>query len=36
MVKGGLTTTANRSQQQWDAPNSWALLHWFAVTGLQH
>ncbi|MFT4939748.1 MAG: alpha,alpha-trehalase [Paraglaciecola sp.] len=36
LVKGGLTTTSYNSEQQWDAPNGWAPLHWFAVMGLQH
>jgi alpha,alpha-trehalase len=34
LQKGGLTTTAINSGQQWDAPNGWAPLHWFAVQGL--
>ncbi|MEP4889414.1 MAG: alpha,alpha-trehalase TreF [Aliiglaciecola sp.] len=32
---GGLITTLCQTQQQWDAPNGWAPLHWFAVKGLQ-
>ena len=32
---GGLVTTLTHSAQQWDAPNGWAPLQWFAVTGLQ-
>lgn len=36
LVKGGLITTSNNSQQQWDEPNGWAPLHWFAVIGLTH
>lgn len=31
---GGLTTTLIDSGQQWDAPNGWAPLQWFAVKGL--
>tara|TARA_R110001583_G_scaffold36618_1_gene120621 strand:- start:5352 stop:6902 length:1551 start_codon:yes stop_codon:yes gene_type:complete len=34
LQKGGLITTAIKSSQQWDAPNGWAPLHWFAVQGL--
>lgn len=34
LQKGGLTTTLNNTSQQWDAPNGWAPLHWFAVQGL--
>jgi len=34
LVSGGLITTLNSSHQQWDAPNGWAPLHWFAVKGL--
>lgn len=32
---GGLVTTLSRSGQQWDAPNGWAPLQWFAVRGLE-
>ena len=34
LQKGGLITTCIESDQQWDAPNGWAPLHWFAVEGL--
>jgi alpha,alpha-trehalase len=34
LQKGGLTTTCMTTTQQWDAPNGWAPLHWFAVEGL--
>lgn len=34
LKSGGLVTTLVESQQQWDAPNGWAPLHWFAVQGL--
>jgi alpha,alpha-trehalase len=30
---GGLTTTLERSGQQWDAPNGWAPLQWIAYKG---
>lgn len=33
---GGLITTTEQSAQQWDAPNGWAPLHWFAVKGLNN
>ncbi|WP_462158120.1 trehalase family glycosidase [Pseudoalteromonas sp. GB56] len=32
--QGGLVTTAIDSGQQWDTPNGWAPLQWFAVAGL--
>jgi len=32
---GGLATTLQNTQQQWDFPNAWAPLHWFAVQGLK-
>jgi len=32
---GGLVTTLTPSKQQWDSPNGWAPLHWFAVHGLR-
>lgn len=31
---GGLLTTANKSGQQWDAPNGWPPLQYLAVIGL--
>ena len=31
---GGLVTTLEHSEQQWDAPNGWAPLQWIAVKGL--
>ncbi|MEM9361488.1 MAG: alpha,alpha-trehalase TreF [Bacteroidota bacterium] len=31
---GGLVTTLEYSEQQWDAPNGWAPLQWIAVKGL--
>ncbi|GAC16648.1 alpha,alpha-trehalase TreF [Aliiglaciecola lipolytica] len=36
LCDGGLITTLCQSEQQWDAPNGWAPLQWFAVKGLQH
>lgn len=33
---GGLVTTLNTSSQQWDSPNGWAPLQWFAVVGLRN
>ncbi len=29
----GLVTTLNETSQQWDSPNGWAPLQWFAVHG---
>ncbi|MFY8272565.1 trehalase family glycosidase [Pseudoalteromonas sp. SSDWG2] len=34
LKEGGLVTTAISSKQQWDSPNGWAPLQWFAVAGL--
>ena len=34
MARGGLRTTTNTTDQQWDMPNGWAPLQWIAVTGL--
>ena len=34
LKQGGLVTTLTESPQQWDSPNGWAPLHWFAVQGL--
>ena len=31
---GGLSTTLQRSGQQWDAPNGWAPLQWMTYQGL--
>ncbi len=31
---GGLVTTTETTDQQWDAPNGWAPLQWMAVQGL--
>lgn len=36
LMEGGLVTTLSESGQQWDAPNGWAPLQWFAVVGLTH
>lgn len=33
---GGLLTSLKETSQQWDAPNGWAPLHWFAVQGLKN
>lgn len=32
---GGLVTTLNSTEQQWDSPNGWAPLHWVAIQGLK-
>ncbi len=32
---GGLVTTLVKTDQQWDAPNGWAPLHWIAIQGLR-
>lgn len=33
---GGLVTTSNYSNEQWDAPNGWAPLQWFGIQGLRN
>lgn len=33
---GGVTTTLNRTGQQWDAPNGWAPLQWVTIQGLEN
>jgi len=35
LAAGGLMTTPQYSDQQWDAPNGWAPLQWMAVQGLR-
>ncbi len=36
LQSGGLTSTLNRTGQQWDAPNGWAPLQWIAIKGLRN
>jgi alpha,alpha-trehalase len=36
LLPGGLATTEQRSQQQWDRDNGWAPLQWMAIHGLRH
>lgn len=31
---GGIVTTENNTEQQWDAPNGWAPLQWMTIWGL--
>lgn len=33
LKRGGLITSLSKTKQQWDSPNGWAPLQWFAVTG---
>jgi alpha,alpha-trehalase len=33
---GGLLTTLNQTNQQWDYPNGWAPLQWIAIIGLHN
>jgi alpha,alpha-trehalase len=35
LFPGGLVTTLNQTDQQWDSPNGWAPIHLFAVEGLR-
>jgi alpha,alpha-trehalase len=32
---GGIVTTTQETDQQWDAPNGWAPLQWIAISGLR-
>jgi alpha,alpha-trehalase len=34
VCNGGLLTTLETTNQQWDAPNGWAPLQWIAIKGL--
>ncbi len=34
LANGGLITTTETTNQQWDAPNGWAPLHWISIKGL--
>ena len=36
LAPGGLLTTAQRTGQQWDAPNGWAPHQWIAVVGFNN
>ncbi len=35
LAPGGLRTTVVTNAQQWDAPNGWAPLQWWAIEGLR-
>ena len=35
LSSGGLITTIETTNQQWDAPNGWAPLQWMAIEGLE-
>jgi len=36
LQQGGLLTTLNNTQQQWDHPNGWAPLQWMTYKGLKN
>jgi len=36
LKKGGLVTTLQTTEQQWDSPNGWAPLHWVTIKGLRN
>jgi alpha,alpha-trehalase len=36
LQSGGLTSTLNVTNQQWDAPNGWAPLQWISIQGLRN
>ena len=36
IAPGGLVTTLTSTSQQWDSPNGWAPLQWFAIAGLNN
>ena len=33
---GGVISTLNTTEQQWDAPNGWAPLQWITIQGLRN
>jgi len=33
---GGLATTLNHTEEQWDATNGWAPLHWISIQGVRN
>ena len=35
LSNGGVITTVETTDQQWDSPNGWAPLQWVAITGLK-
>lgn len=35
LTPGGIATTLQESQEQWDRPNGWAPLQWIAIRGLE-
>jgi alpha,alpha-trehalase len=36
LTQGGVNTTTLQTHQQWDSPNGWAPLQWFAVQGFRN
>lgn len=36
LKKGGVITTTENSNQQWDSPNGWAPLQWICIQGLNN
>jgi len=36
LMNGGLTTTTQTTNQQWDSPNGWAPLQWISIRGLNN
>jgi alpha,alpha-trehalase len=36
LVPGGVLSTLENTNQQWDAPNGWAPLHWIVIRGLRN
>ena len=36
LKSGGITTSANKTRQRWDAPNGWAPLQWITLVGLDN
>jgi alpha,alpha-trehalase len=36
LARGGVLSTTVQNQQQWDSPNGWAPLQWFAVQGFKN
>jgi len=36
LKSGGVISTTNKTEQQWDAPNGWAPLQWITIQGLRN
>ena len=36
LKEGGVATSPNKTNQQWDSPNGWPPLQWMTITGLRN